>query len=649
MSPLNLPDLRSERIALCYVRLSWTREGDDNQSPDRQRANISRKCQEDGLTPIWFEDVDGHKSGREVSNRPGWKSLVSHLDHPNVVAVVANDLSRLHRKGWRIGKLLDTLEQRNIALITAAPGKEIDTSTSMGKFIINITATFDEQYADDIADKVKDGIRHRKAKGKTVGRPPFGTLRDEHGFLIPNRKEGAWWMVDGSYGKGDPETSPADGAVWRTYFMTAERILWLYADGELGAEALAYCMNEEGYPFRDRKGNPRVLCRDDVRRVLANWPEYGGLVLDQKAKDRDIFTESELQDVQLDPERAVFPIDLLKRVAQVRCKRAVRPVDRGHKRTVYPYPLSYITRCAHCEARATEAEDPMLQTNLNGTNMNNVRRYRHKPGLDCGCEKRSVKCEELEEDFGRLIKGLTVNEEALQWMVELADTVKLDPDADTLDPELERQRSMERIKKKIRNVKTLFAEGHIEVNEFRERMEENERELAYWEKYTTQREQAILELTRCLDVIDQVANLWDIAEPKERQLMARNLFDFIVYNLDEQRIVDFRLKPWADRFLVLRAALYEDSDRNKKASPQEVKRNMPHTGLETLLRFYRRAAKTVLNNIFIGQSPRILQAKTLLSRNQRIQALYAEGELLCDIAQDYGISSQRVWQIVQGQ
>ncbi|KAB2902110.1 MAG: hypothetical protein F9K27_17705 [Anaerolineae bacterium] len=76
---------------------------------------------------------------------------------------------------------------------------------------------------------------------------------------------------------------------------------------------------------------------------------------------------------------------------------------------------------------------------------------------------------------------------------------------------------------------------------------------------------------------------------------------------------------------------------------------MPHTGLETLLRFYRRAAKIVLNNIFIGQSPRILQAKTLLTRNQSIQALYAEGELLCDIAQDYGISYQRVWQIVQGQ
>jgi DNA invertase Pin-like site-specific DNA recombinase len=95
-----------------------------------------------------------------------------------VVAVVANDLSRLHRKGWRVGKLLDTLEKRGIALVTAAPGKEIDTSTSMGKFVINITATFDEQYADDISDKVIDGIAHRKRQGKSVGIPPFGTTRN---------------------------------------------------------------------------------------------------------------------------------------------------------------------------------------------------------------------------------------------------------------------------------------------------------------------------------------------------------------------------------------------------------------------------------------------------------------------------------------
>ena len=76
---------------------------------------------------------------------------------------------------------------------------------------------------------------------------------------------------------------------------------------------------------------------------------------------------------------------------------------------------------------------------------------------------------------------------------------------------------------------------------------------------------------------------------------------------------------------------------------------MPHTGLETLLRFYRQAAKTVLNNIFIGQSPPILRQKALSARNQRIKRLYAEGELMSDLSREYGISRQRISQIVHGQ
>ncbi len=654
MSSLLTPNRPSERIALCYIRMSWTREGDETQSPERQRANILRKCEEEGYTPLWFEDVDGHKSGRDVKNRPGWQALVAQIGNPNVAAVIANDLSRLHRKGWRIGKLLDTLEQRRIALITAAPGKEINTNSAMGKFIINITATFDEQYADDIADKVKDGIRYRKSRGKSVGRPPFGTVRDVNGYLQPSN-EGAWWLLEGSYLKGSSAICPAEGAVWRTYYQTAEYILRLYAEGEIGAEKLSYLMNSEGYPFRDRKGNPRMVLRDDIRRVLANWPEYGGLVLGQTAKTRTVFTNDEVESIQLDPDRTVFPVDLLQKVAKIRSGRALRPVDRGHKRTSYPYPMSYITRCAHCEALAIIEGDPTRRTNLNGTYLNGIRRYRHKPGASCSCATRSVLCDQLEEDFARLIKGLTVNQEALAMMAELAADAERNATGDDafVDPNVERQRSIERIKKKIRNTKTLFMEGHIEEAEFRQRLADSEREQAQWEAYTTQREQALLELTQCLNAIEQVAQVWDIAEPKERQIMARNLFDHIVYDLDKQRIIDFRLKPWADRFLVLRAALYEEGSaiETQNASTYEQKRNVPHTGVQTPLRLHLvMAACQLLETIFPGvPRRRTCPNPAKVTRNEFIRQRYAAGELMSDLSKEFGISSQRISQIVHDQ
>lgn len=60
----------------------------------------------------------------------------------------------------------------------------------------------------------------------------------------------------------------------------------------------------------------------------------------------------------------------------------------------------------------------------------------------------------------------------------------------------------------------------------------------------------------CIEVVDRIVRLWDASNDEDRQGLARSLFTSIVYNLDTRRMISFRLKPWAERFLVLRAALY---------------------------------------------------------------------------------------------
>lgn len=159
-------------IALCYVRQSYTRDASDMNSPERQRANIQAACDRNGWIPEWYEDAEGHKSGRTVKNRPGWLALKKRLGDPDVVAVVANDLARLHRKTWRVGHLLDLLDEHGVHLVLAAPGREIDTSTPMGRMMVNFMAMQDEAYAADIAQRAKDSIAYRKGLGKTVGSRP---------------------------------------------------------------------------------------------------------------------------------------------------------------------------------------------------------------------------------------------------------------------------------------------------------------------------------------------------------------------------------------------------------------------------------------------------------------------------------------------
>ena len=61
-----------------------------------------------------------------------------------------------------------------------------------------------------------------------------------------------------------------------------------------------------------------------------------------------------------------------------------------------------------------------------------------------------------------------------------------------------------------------------------------------------------------MEMVNRLKKFWDITEGEDRRLLAHSLFDEIVYDLDEQRIVDFKIKSWAEPFLILRAALYHD-------------------------------------------------------------------------------------------
>ncbi len=546
------PTLVIRNVALCYVRQSFTRDGSDTNSPERQRANIQAICEKNGWLPEWYTDADGHKSGRSEKNRPGWLSLKSRLSDPDVVALVANDTSRLHRKSWRIGDLLEFLQERGIRLVLASNSQEIDLSGITGLIFTQLAAIFDEWYAADISRRAKDSIAYRKRMGKVIN-IPFGTKRRPDGYLAPTQA-GAWWLPDGTHVTGSPADPPDEAAVWRGYYQCAGRILNLYIENDYGWEILAYKMNIEGWAFKDRNGEPRPLDKDDVRRVIRAWPEYGGLVLEKSAKKRNPH-EINLEDTPLIPDRAVFDINLLLQVAKVHQERSSTTQNRGVHQDVRTYVMTGLIYCAHCERTSQQRNNAVLRTRLRGRRL----RYNHKEGVYCGCTNRSVTAEEIEGDFGRLIKLLTVRADALSLLTELAiraDKLR-NPQDTTIDPEAEKREAIALCTRKIDAAINLYGDGVISREEYLRRVETNKREIAYWESRTTESEKAALELAMCMEAVDRLARLWDEGDAEDKQGMARTLFSYVVYDLDARRIVDFQLKSWADRFLVLRTALYE--------------------------------------------------------------------------------------------
>src|SRR5437870_3385842 len=70
-----------------------------------------------------------------------------------------------------------------------------------------------------------------RLKGKSVGLPPFGTVRDDEGFLVPST-EGAWLLPSGQFAEGSAEVKPEENALWRGYYKAAFRVLELYVKGD---------------------------------------------------------------------------------------------------------------------------------------------------------------------------------------------------------------------------------------------------------------------------------------------------------------------------------------------------------------------------------------------------------------------------------
>ncbi|MHB8624755.1 MAG: recombinase family protein [Aggregatilineales bacterium] len=568
MSSANRPTPPQRVTALCYVRLSVTRDESDLNSPERQRANIQAECDRRGWTPEWYEDVEGHKSGTQEDNRPGWLALKNRLGDSDVVAVVANDLSRLHRKGWRVGNLLDMLEKYGIGLVLAAPGRNLDLAGPTGKITTMIMALMDEYYATDISEKQKDSVRHRRAKGVIVGGVPFGTTRNKQGFLERSTK-GVWLLGDATFVEGEKDKPPEDArAIWSGFADAAQRCLELYAENRFGLRKIAQLLNMEGYRYQKRYGQIIPFRPDDIRRIEANWVEYGGAVIFGRARGRRA-KDVKLETVTLNPERAVFDIDLCYRVGEVRQRRTrdiKRSSDYGVRLDATIYPLSKLIYCAHCERLAQEADDYAFRSHLTGKtgNKKESRRYRHDTQRQCPSKRRSVNADLVERDFLLLLGSLTVKPEVLPLLAEAVDHFNKQNQRE--DTRSLIQTEIAHWRQRAENADKLFAKARIGEEDWRATLETADHEIARLQLQTIQYHEAEVALKLTMDMVANLVENWNAASPENRRALASGLFEYLVYDLDAQQITDFKLKPWIELLMQLKVTLGDDNSTDPDTS-----------------------------------------------------------------------------------
>jgi hypothetical protein len=287
-------------------------------------------------------------------------------------------------------------------------------------------------------------------------------------------------------------------------------------------------------------------------------------------------------------------------VAQTMQERTVLKVDRGRPPAA-PYPLSNLVWCKSCDDLAALHRNPKLQSRLLGKNNS---RYRHREGVKCGCTRQSVPRNVLEQDLIGLVKMLTVTPEIMERMKNRAIQSGLSRNEQELIQQ--KQEGIARGYRRIEAAKNLYSDGEISRDEYLQRKVEAEREVSQWEAMDIDTEHTLAELTMALEAVNKIVTMWENSTEEDKQGLAKVLFERIVFDLDKQRIVDFRLKEWVEKYFVLRQDDRENDENNGGDNSGSLDRFDSCRGHINIP--FNEALITSLNGASIGKSPAYCRA-----------------------------------------
>ena len=146
--------LRSVRLG--YGRRSEVRNATDEINVERQHSRLEAEATRRGWMLEWYEDAEGHKSGRSEHGRSGWLTLRAQLDRVDVVGIGVESLSRATRSMRDLSNLIHELEERELILLSLK--EQIDTSSAMGRAFVWFIGTMNQLESDLASERMAANI-----------------------------------------------------------------------------------------------------------------------------------------------------------------------------------------------------------------------------------------------------------------------------------------------------------------------------------------------------------------------------------------------------------------------------------------------------------------------------------------------------------
>jgi len=176
-------DEKRKRAAL-YTRVSTEDQAKEGFSLDAQLDKLQAYCKARDWD-IVGEFVDDGYSGRNT-RRPAYQKLLDEINKWDMLLVIKMD--RIHRNSKNFMMMMEELKKHNKEFVSMT--ESLDTSTAMGRFVMDIIQRIAQLESEQIGERVYDGMAQKaRTNGGSLGfNIPYGYNYIDKKLII-NKKE----------------------------------------------------------------------------------------------------------------------------------------------------------------------------------------------------------------------------------------------------------------------------------------------------------------------------------------------------------------------------------------------------------------------------------------------------------------------------
>lgn len=172
--------------AIGYVRVSTEEQALEGVSLEAQKERIGAWCKANDWELVRIYE-DAGLSGMKGHNRPGFQEAISAACKIGATFIVYS-LTRASRSTRETLELSERLQASKADLVSIS--ERIDTTTASGKMVFRMLAVLGEFERDQIVERTKAALAHKKANGLRTGGIPYGKcLAPDGQTLLDNLEE----------------------------------------------------------------------------------------------------------------------------------------------------------------------------------------------------------------------------------------------------------------------------------------------------------------------------------------------------------------------------------------------------------------------------------------------------------------------------